>query len=98
MPSRVLIVEDEPDISDLLAFHLGREGYDVSRCRTGIEALQQVRARIPDLVLLDLMLPGMDGLDVCRRLRQDPATATLPIVLLTAQREERHRGLLLETG
>src|SRR5215471_16514967 len=98
MPSRVLIVEDEPDISDLLAFHLGREGYDVSRSRTGIEALQQVRTRIPDLVLLDLMLPGMDGLDVCRRLRQDPATATLPIVMLTAKGEEVDRVLGLEMG
>src|SRR5215468_2218844 len=98
MPSRVLIVEDEPDISDLLAFHLGREGYDVSRSRTGLEALQQVRARIPDLVLLDLMLPGMDGLDVCRRLRQDPATATLPIVMLTAKGEEVDRVLGLELG
>jgi len=98
MPSRVLIVEDEPDISDLLAFHLRREGYDVSRSRSGIEALQQVRARIPDLVLLDLMLPGMDGLDVCRRLRQDPATAALPIVMLTAKGEEVDRVLGLEMG
>ena len=98
MPSRVLIVEDEPDISDLLAFHLGREGYDVCRSRTGAEALQQVRLRAPDLVLLDLMLPGMDGLDVCRRLRQDPSTATLPIVMLTAKGEEVDRVLGLELG
>src|SRR5499426_335872 len=98
MPSRVLIVEDEPDISDLLAFHLGREGYDVCRSRTGAEALQQVRVRAPDLVLLDLMLPGMDGLDVCRRLRQDPSTATLPIVMLTAKGEEVDRVLGLELG
>src|SRR6266481_7333343 len=98
MPSRVLIVEDEPDISDLLAFHLGREGYEVFRSRTGVEALQHVRARTPDLVLLDLMLPGMDGLDVCRRLRQDPSTATLPIVMLTAKGEEVDRVLGLELG
>src|SRR5262249_16300074 len=98
MPSRVLIVEDEPDISDLLAFHLGREGYDGCRSRTGAEALQQVRVRAPDLVLLDLMLPGMDGLDVCRRLRQDPSTASLPIVMLTAKGEEVDRVLGLELG
>ena len=98
MPSRVLIVEDEPDISDLLAFHLGREGYDVFRSRTGLEALQQVRARTPDLVILDLMLPGIDGLEVCRRLRQDPSTAALPIVMLTAKGEEVDRVLGLELG
>ncbi len=70
----------------------------MGRCRTGVEALQQVRARLPDLVLLDLMLPGMDGLDVCRRLRQEPSTATLPIVMLTAKGEEVDRVLGLELG
>ncbi len=98
MASRVLIVEDEPDISDLLAFHLGREGYQVVRSRNGADALQQVRARPPDLVLLDLMLPGMDGLEVCRRLRRDPSTAALPIVMLTAKGEEIERVLGLELG
>ena len=98
MPGRVLIVEDEPDISALLAFHLEREGYQVFRARDGLEALQQVRARPPDLALLDLMLPGIDGLEVCRRLRQDPATAALPIVMLTAKREEVDRVLGLELG
>jgi DNA-binding response OmpR family regulator len=98
MPGRVLIVEDEPDISALLAFHLEREGYQVFRARDGLDALQQVRARRPDLALLDLMLPGIDGLEVCRRLRQDPATAALPIVMLTAKREEVDRVLGLELG
>lgn len=98
MPGRVLIVEDEPDISALLAFHLEREGYQVFRARDGLDALQQVRARPPDLALLDLMLPGIDGLEVCRRLRQDPATAALPIVMLTAKREEVDRVLGLELG
>jgi phosphate regulon transcriptional regulator PhoB len=98
MAGRVLIVEDEPDISGLLAFHLEREGYQVARSTNGADALQQVRVRPPDLVLLDLMLPGMNGLEVCRRLRQDPATAALPIVMLTAKGEEVDRVLGLELG
>jgi phosphate regulon transcriptional regulator PhoB len=98
MPGRVLVVEDEPDIGALLAFHLEREGYQVVRSRNGLDALQQVRTRRPDLVLLDLMLPGIDGLEVCRRLRQDPATEALPVVMLTAKGEEVDRVLGLELG
>jgi DNA-binding response OmpR family regulator len=98
MASRVLIVEDEPDIRDLLAFHLEREGYQVSRSKTGADALRQAVASPPDLVLLDLMLPEIDGLEVCRRLRRDPRTASLPIVMLTAKGEEIDRVLGLELG
>jgi len=98
MSGRVLIVEDEPDIRDLLAFHLEREGYHVTRSKTGADALRQVRARPPDLILLDLMLPELGGLDVCRRLRQDPRTASVPIVMLTARGEEVDRILGLELG
>jgi phosphate regulon transcriptional regulator PhoB len=98
MGGRVLIVEDEPDIRDLLAFHLEREGYHVTRSRTGPDALRQVRARPPDLILLDLMLPELGGLDVCRQLRQDPRTASVPIVMLTARGEEVDRILGLELG
>jgi two-component system phosphate regulon response regulator PhoB len=88
MAQRVLIVEDEADIRDLLLFHLEREGYQVAQCRSGPEALRLARATPPDLVLLDLMLPEMDGLEVCRRLRQDPATQGLPIVMLTARGDD----------
>jgi len=98
MASRVLIVEDEPDIRDLLAFHLEREGYQVGKSRTGADALRQIAASPPDLVLLDLMLPEIDGLEVCRRLRGDPRTASLPIVMLTAKGEEIDRVLGLELG
>lgn len=98
MPSRVLIVEDEPDIRELVVHHLKREGYQVSAAASGEEALRQVRATPPDLVLLDLMMPDMDGLEVCRRLRQDPATAALPIVMLTAKGDEVDRVLGLEIG
>ena len=98
MSSRVLIVEDEPDIRELVVHHLKREGYQVSVAASGEEALRQVRATPPDLVLLDLMMPEMDGLEVCRRLRQDPATAALPIVMLTAKGDEVDRVLGLEIG
>ncbi len=98
MPSRVLIVEDEPDIRELVVHHLKREGYQVSAASSGEEALRQVQAAPPDLVILDLMMPAMDGLEVCRRLRQDPATASLPIVMLTAKGDEVDRVLGLEIG
>ncbi len=98
MTSRVLIVEDEADIRDLLAFHLEREGYQVSKSRTGADALRQVKASPPDLILLDIMLPELDGLEVCRRLRREPATAALPIVMLTAKGDEVDRVLGLELG
>ncbi len=98
MPSHVLIVEDEPDIRALVVHHLKREGYQVSAASSGAEALRQVQAAAPDLVLLDLMMPAMDGLEVCRRLRQDPATASLPIVMLTAKGDEVDRVLGLEIG
>jgi DNA-binding response OmpR family regulator len=98
MPSRVLIVEDEPDIGDLLAFHLEREGYLVSKARNGADGLRQIAASPPDLVLLDLMLPEIDGLEVCRRLRREPRTASLPIVMLTAKGEEMDRVIGLELG
>lgn len=98
MSSRVLIVEDELDIRELVVHHLKREGYQVSAASSGEEALRQVQAAPPDLVLLDLMMPAMDGLEVCRRLRQDPATAMLPIVMLTAKGDEVDRVLGLEIG
>src|SRR5688572_3104219 len=98
MASRVLIVEDEPDIRDLVAFHLAREGYAVTTASTGTEALRQVAAARPDLLLLDLMLPEIDGLEVCRRLRRDPAAATLPIIMLTAKGDEVDRIVGLEVG
>jgi DNA-binding response OmpR family regulator len=98
MSSRVLIVEDEPDIRALVVHHLKREGFQVSAASSGEEALRQVQTAPPDLVLLDLMMPAMDGLEVCRRLRQDPATASLPIVMLTAKGDEVDRVLGLEIG
>ncbi|HXH84435.1 MAG TPA: response regulator [Candidatus Tectomicrobia bacterium] len=94
----VLVVDDESDIRALVVHHLARDGF---RCRTassGPEALAEVRQRRPDLLLLDLMLPGLDGLEVCRRLRANPATAALPIIMLTAKAEEVDRVVGLELG
>jgi len=96
--AEVLVVEDEPDIRDLVVLHLTREGF---RCRTagnGADALREVRASRPDLVVLDLMLPGMGGLEVCRRLRAEPGTAGVPIIMLTAKVDEVDRVVGLEMG
>src|SRR6266853_1854957 len=98
MASRVLIVEDERDIRDLLVLHLQRDGFEVTSAGSGEEALAQVRQSPPDLLVLDLMLPAMGGLEVCRRLRQEQATATLPILMLTAKADEVDRIVGLEFG
>jgi len=98
VPADVLIVEDEPDIRNLIVHHLTRDGF---RCRTagsGAEALARVRVVAPDLVVLDLMLPEMTGLEVCRRLRADPTTAGVPIIMLTAKTDEVDRIVGLEMG
>jgi len=85
---RILVVDDEEDILELLRFNLTREGYQVRSASTGEEALSLARAEHPDLILLDLMLPGIDGLEVARRLKGDPLTRGMPIVMLTAKGEE----------
>src|SRR6266852_5670956 len=98
MAAEVLVVEDEPDVRNLIVLHLAREGF---RCRTatsGGEALREARAAKPDLVILDLMLPELDGLEVCRRLRSDSATAAMPIIMLTAKADEVDRVVGLEMG
>jgi two-component system phosphate regulon response regulator PhoB len=84
----ILIVEDEEDIRELLSYTLLREGYQVASVATGEEALAVAEAKLPDLVILDLMLPGLDGLSVCRKLRANPRTAGLAIVMVTAKGEE----------
>ena len=100
MPSDadVLVVEDEPDIRHLIAHHLQREGFRCREVATGTEALRAARASIPDLIVLDLMLPEVDGLEVCRRLRSDPGTAGIPIIMLTAKSDEVDRVVGLELG
>ncbi|MGH7276924.1 MAG: response regulator [Candidatus Rokuibacteriota bacterium] len=98
MPQDILVVEDEPDIRNLVVLHLEREGF---RCRTaanGADALREARRAVPALVVLDLMLPGIDGLEVCRRLRADERTASVPIIMLTAKADEVDRVVGLELG
>ena len=94
----ILVVEDEDDIRELLRYNLAKEGYRVTGAASGEEALKAVKAARPDLLVLDLMLPGLDGLEVCRSLKQDPHTRNLPIVMLTAKGEEADIVTGLELG
>lgn len=94
----VLVVEDEHDLQDLLRFNLEREGYSVMTADTGERALDLAQRAAPDLILLDLMLPGVDGLTVCKTLRAEAATASIPVVMLTAKGEEADIVLGLELG
>ena len=98
MKARILVVDDEPEAVELVEFNLKQAGYEVVAAADGAEALKKVRESPPGLVVLDLMLPEMDGLEVCRLLRRDPATATIPIIMLTAKAAEIDRVLGLELG
>jgi two-component system phosphate regulon response regulator PhoB len=92
---RILVVEDEPDIAALIAYHLTREGFRVETAPTGTDAIAAVGRVVPDLLILDLMLPGMSGDEVLKELRNEPPTESLPVLILTAkkQQEDRIRGL-----
>ncbi len=94
----ILIVEDEEDIRELLVYNLKKEGFATLDAGDGGKALGIARAKLPDLILLDIMLPGMDGLEVCRELERVPATSGIPIIMLTARGEEIDRILGLEMG
>lgn len=95
---KVLVVDDERDISDIVAFNLRREQYDVIHAADGESAVELARRDQPDLVLLDLMLPGIGGLEVCRRLRSEPRTSQIPIIMLTAKGEETDAVVGLAQG
>src|SRR5687768_6318596 len=94
----VLVIEDEPDIRALVVHHLSKEGFRCRTAATGPEGLAAARATGPDLIVLDLMLPQLDGLEVCRRLRAEPATTTIPVIMLTAKADEIDRVVGLEMG
>jgi DNA-binding response OmpR family regulator len=98
VPARILVVEDDPDIAELVVRYLEKAGYMVDRVASGSEALQAVAGRVPDAMVLDLMLPHVDGLEVCRRVRATDASAALPIIMLTARAEESERIVGLELG
>jgi len=94
----ILVVEDEPDIADLVKYHLEKAGLPARTVADGKHALELIVREPPDLVVLDLMLPGMDGLEVCRRLRGNPATRGIPVIMLTAKTEEVDRIVGFEMG
>jgi DNA-binding response OmpR family regulator len=84
----VLVVDDDPDVCDLVTYKLEQTGYDVRKAFDGDQALREVSARVPDLVLLDIMMPGISGLEVLEHWRSDVTTARLPVILLTAKAQE----------
>jgi two-component system phosphate regulon response regulator PhoB len=96
--SKILVVDDEPEAVELLEFNLKQAGFDVISAENGAEALKKARSALPSLIVLDLMLPEIDGLEVCKMLRRDPATAGIPIIMLTAKAAEMDRIVGLEIG
>ncbi|MGA2222138.1 MAG: winged helix-turn-helix domain-containing protein [Verrucomicrobiia bacterium] len=98
MSETVLIVDDEQDVVDLLVYNLQKAGYKTATARDGVTALQKARDGFPSLIILDLMLPQVEGTEVCKQLRADPKTASIPILMLTAKAEEVDRIVGLELG
>lgn len=95
---KILVVDDEPDIVEIVSYNLKKEGFVVSSASDGEEALSLIKTNHFDLAILDLMLPGIQGVDLCRQIRSNPATERLPIIMLTAKSEESDRVLGLEMG
>jgi DNA-binding response OmpR family regulator len=95
---KVLIVEDDPDLVELLSFNLRASGFAVGTATDGLDAIKKARSIIPDLILLDLMLPELDGFGVCEILRRDPATAGIPIIMVTAMSSQFARLAGMEAG
>ena len=98
MGKRIVVVEDDEKIVTMIMTSLGREGFNIKSASDGISGLNMVKKEIPDLLILDLMLPGLDGFDVCREIRMDRRTAQIPIIILTCKSEEIDRILGLELG
>jgi len=98
MAARILIVEDDSDIAELVARYLDKAGFATERVASGRDALRQLASRPPDLVVLDLMLPHVDGLEICRQLRASEKTAAVPVIMLTARADESERIVGLEIG
>ena len=96
--TKIMIVDDEEDIRELVELYMVREGYDTIVCETGEQALDKAKTESPNLIILDLMLPGVNGLDVCRTLKKDQKTEAIPIVMLTAKGEEADIVTGLELG
>jgi len=96
--AKILITDDEKDIVELISYNLGKEGFSVSKAYDGEAALRLVKTQKPDLLILDLMLPEMSGIDVCKAIRNNPDTASLPIIMVTAKAEETDKIIGLEIG
>jgi two-component system phosphate regulon response regulator PhoB len=96
--NKILVADDEADVLNLISSNLQNAGYSVIKAQDGPSALSKARSNMPTLIVLDLMLPGMSGLDVCKALKNEPATAQIPIIMLTAKAEEIDRILGLELG
>jgi DNA-binding response OmpR family regulator len=97
-PKKILIIEDETDIAQLVKLYLEKDGFRTTIASTGAEGLQQIKSDRPDMVILDLMLPEMDGLEICKKIRAAPDTALLPVLMLTAKAEESDTIIGLELG
>ncbi len=95
---KILVIEDEADILEVIQYNLEREGNKVIACRNGEQGLSRIRTDNPDLVILDLMLPGMDGVEVCRQVKSDPVTRAIPVIMVTAKAEESDIVLGLGIG
>ena len=95
---KILIVEDEVSLLKLESILLTTRGYKVSAVTDGLKALEEIKNDIPDLVLLDIMIPGIDGFEVCRRIKADPETASLPVVMLTAKKSSADQARGVEAG
>ena len=83
--ARIVIVEDEPDIAEIITYNLTREGFSVEHAEHGTEGLELIKASKPDLAILDIMLPGMDGVEICRHIRQHPELAETAVIMLSAK-------------
>ncbi len=94
----ILVVDDEPDILELLTYNLQREGFETSVARDGLDALSAAEKSRPDLIILDIMMPRMDGIEACKRLREHALLRTVPIILLTAKSEEKDQIVGLDAG
>jgi len=98
MAKKIVLVEDEPDIAEVLSYNLQREGFEVFIAEDGLVGLNLIKAQMPDLALIDLMLPSMDGLEICQKIRANEATANIPVIMLTAKGEESDIVLGLGLG
>lgn len=98
MKQKILVVDDEADVVELIEYNLRNAGFDVICAADGEEALAKIKTTLPDMIVLDIMLPGKDGFEVCKQLKRDPKTANIPIIMLTAKAAEVDRVVGLELG